>query len=165
MISWTNTTLSVQRCLKKRHGQDYWPRSRGTTRSYSYLVWSHTLHEPCEYVNMKLVILLKESVLYCALPNIWESRVSALQTFLKDSSPWLPLYHWKLQTVLQLWLPVWGCSTYLAFEIVCGGASCKGGDAVSLNVILILLRKTILSHSRCWSYQPDIVSFWNFIVF
>lgn len=42
--------------------------------------------------NMKLVILLKASVLSYALPKIHESKAPALQTLLEDNSPQLPLF-------------------------------------------------------------------------
>lgn len=42
--------------------------------------------------NMKLVILLRASVLSHAFPKICESGVSALQTLLEDHSPQLLLF-------------------------------------------------------------------------
>lgn len=42
--------------------------------------------------NMKLVILVKASVLSYALPKIHESKAPALQTLLEDNSPQIPLF-------------------------------------------------------------------------
>ena len=42
--------------------------------------------------NMKLVILLKASVLSYVLPKIHENKAPVLQTFLEDNSPQLPLF-------------------------------------------------------------------------